>query len=368
MDLLRRASPSTYTPVSSSSSASSSSPLSPSRLPNALRGLAFLFVIAFLFFLSSQFHVGPTTSHLASLAGLELAQEVHCVVVQQGGVNSGGYGDHLRLTHRAELMAQVLGCEYMRSFTESGHHYASSNLFSRSPVKISLPSRRTCDVGAVLDVGSLEADNHDCNPVIIGDTSQCDIYTYTPRTLLYNSNKLACVADRLRTKMSVTPSSQPTNMGFGGQCSQGYAALHYRYGDLANHVGDFRTTGVAELNDAIDMIHHHYGYSDACIIVFAERYPHERIQDVTGGHVVDNTTDSLVAMADMAGATVLFGAASGFMLPITLLFTGVEILVPPGVANRFAGLPREGVKITETRVEMERVWPVHPEDNVQQGR
>lgn len=355
MDLLRRGSSGAYQPVSSPS------PLSASRLPNAVRVAALLFALLCLVFITREFHVGPTTSHLASLAGLELAEEVHCVVVQQGGVNSGGYGDHLRLTHRAELMAQVLGCEYMRSFTESGHRYASSNLFSRSPVKISLPSRRTCDIGSVLDIPSLEADNHDCTPTIIGDTSQCDIYTYTPRTLLYNSNKLACVAERLRPKMSVTPSTRPSNIG--NHCTNGYAALHYRYGDLANHIGDFRTTGVAELNDAIDMVHNHYGFSDDCTIIFAENYPHPRIENVEGGHVVDNTTDSLVAMADMAGATVLFGAASGFMLPITLLFTGREILVPPGVANRFAGLPREGVQITETRVEMERVWPVHPEDN-----
>jgi hypothetical protein len=300
---------------------------------------------------------GYGTQQMAELVGLSSAKEVSCVLIQQGGVNSGGYGDHLRLTHRAELMAQVLGCEYLRAFTESGHGYASSNLFSHSSAKINLAGLRTCDVASVLNVAQLESDNHDCTPPIIGDASQCDVFTYSPRTLLYNSNKLACVADRLRTKMEVARTRQhPCH-------ATGYAALHYRYGDLAGHAGDFRTTGVAELNDAIDMIHTNWGFKDSCVVIFAESYPNATINGVTGGHRVDNNTDVSEVMADMAGATVLFGAASGFMLPITLLFAGKEIIVPPGVTNRFLGLPRAGVKISETSVEMHRNWPVRPGDH-----
>ncbi|KAK4049318.1 hypothetical protein OIV83_004255 [Microbotryomycetes sp. JL201] len=283
-----------------------------------------------------------------------------CVLIQEGGLNSGGYGDQVRLTHRAEFMAQVLGCDFLRTYVESGHGYASSNLFARASSKLSLAAHRTCDVRQVLDVASIEADNHDCAPKITGDTSECDIYTYAPRGLFYNSNKLACVANRLREKMVV-----PITKSRPG-CESGYGALHYRYGDLASAAGnDFRTTSTIELDDAIDMMKSRYGFSDECVVVFAEKYPHRRIAGTKQGHVIDNGTDPIQAMSDMAGATVLFGAASGFMLPIVLMFDGKQIIVPPGVKHRFEGLPRNTVELTESRVEMTRIWPVHPEDQPQ---
>ncbi|KAK4049336.1 hypothetical protein OIO90_005465 [Microbotryomycetes sp. JL221] len=284
-----------------------------------------------------------------------------CVLIQEGGLNSGGYGDQVRLTHRAEFMAQILGCDYLRTYVESGHGYASSNLFARASSKLSLAAHRTCDVAQVLDLASVEQDNHDCQPKIIGDTTQCDIYTYAPTGLYYNSNKLACVADRLRSKMVV-----PITKSRPG-CPKGYAALHYRYGDLASSAGnDFRTTSTTELDDAIDMIKTRFRFSDECVVVFAEKYPHKQIQGTKQGHIIDNRTDPIQAMSDMAGATVLFGAASGFMLPIVLMFDGKQIIVPPGVKHRFEGLPRKGVELTESRVEMTRVWPVHPEDQQQE--
>ncbi|KAK4049289.1 hypothetical protein OIV83_004226 [Microbotryomycetes sp. JL201] len=265
-----------------------------------------------------------------------------CVLIQEGGMNDGGYGDQVRLTHRAEFMAQVLGCDYLRTFKSSTHGYVGSNLFANVSTDVSLSGLRTCNVDQVLDVISIEGRDTDCDPEMIGDPSECDIFTYAPKTRIYGTNKLACVADRLRDKLNVS-----ITRSWPG-CAEGYGAIHYRYGDVGKSAIDFRTLSVGELDAAISQIKQRYSFRDDCVVVFAESYPHRRINGTMQGHVVDNRTDPVRAMGDMAGATVLYAGASGFMLPVVLLFDGQEIIVSPGYLPRFQGLPRAGVELTES--------------------
>ncbi|KAM0790422.1 hypothetical protein ACM66B_003303 [Microbotryomycetes sp. NB124-2] len=289
-----------------------------------------------------RFVARPSLFEPASAASHTIAK---CVLIQEGGLNSGGYGDQLRLTHRAEFMAQVLGCDFLRTYTRSDHGYVGSDLFATSSAEISLASHRTCNVNQVLNVSLVEGHDTNCTPKLIGDTSECNIYTYKPRDRLYGTNKLACVADRLRNKLAV-----PITRSRPG-CTSGYGAIHYRYGDVATWTVDFRTLSVAELDEAIGQIKAFHGFTDNCVVVYAESYPHERIEGATEGHVVDNRTDPIQAMSEMAGAKVLYASASGFMFPVVLLFDGKQIIAATGYKQRFEGLLRSGVELIESGFE-----------------
>lgn len=269
-----------------------------------------------------------------------------CVVLEAPDVTTAGYGDYFRTTHRCDWAAQVLGCECVRPYQTSTHHYASSNLLSNGASHINLASSRTCALEEVLDAKDMQ-ESYDCDAKIIGDPTRCDIYSYRGRSKPnFSPNKLHCVADRMREKlifnsMSVSPARQA--------CDSGYAALHFRYGDIAlGNFTSFRLTSPSDIQLALEHINTKYNFSPECVVVFAEGYPEEfdSIVGVTLPHTIDRTNDALQVMTDMARSTVLFGGRSGFMQPVAVAFTGQELVIPAGTAFLFERVIRNDTVLT----------------------
>lgn len=281
----------------------------------------------------------------SSISDNQTVNHARCIIVQHGGMGLNGLGDYLILSHRCELAAQILGCECLRPIQDSVHHYRSSDIYAIAGIDIELPSARTCDLAQVLDVEALGRTNQ-CDPPLIGDPSQCDVFLYTPPEIVWAGNKLACVADRLRPRLKPL-GKQPSVAR--QTCTTGYAALHYRYGDLKNApVSNHKRVDTKFVQMAIERIVQERNFSSECIIVYAQSYPEEHAQlvNVTAPHVIDRTEDASQVMADMIGATVLFGGASGFMLPISIAFEGDQFLTPSWTQVMYRGLFRPEVKIS----------------------
>lgn len=318
-----------------------------------MRIAAGLALICLTLLIVTPSHDAPSYASAWTSARVGTSQPAKCAIVQHTGFNVGGYGDHLRHVHRAELAAQVLDCEVLRTYTRTHHNYTTSDLFSGANIRINLSSARTCSLGNVLDVTGLEANNHDCSPKVIGDPSNCDIYSYNP-PLINNSNKLKCVADRLRSKFMPLPPPSSARQA----CSNGYTALHHRQGDLAGRIGDFRLTTASELQLAIEHVRRlHPHWPRECIVVFAEGYPHTQIEGVEAAHVVDTNPDVTQVMSDLAHAEIIFAGPSGFMGPVALIFRGSEMLVVKDLTQRYEGVVLGHVKITEIDAGVQRSWP-----------
>lgn len=269
-----------------------------------------------------------------------------CVIIQPTGFNSGGFGDFLKLSVRCEVAAQVLGCSCMRPIVRSSVNYTTSELLSGASTRIDLRASRTCLLESVLDINELEASDPSCTLELIGDPSKCDIYTYDPTQLLYDTSKLPCVAERMRKAMMPLPPPTVRN------CPDGYVAIHKRWGDLSEDVNDFRHTTAREIQLAVkhvQVLHPHW--SKECFVVFAEAYPHAQIEGVDAPHVVDTNPELKQIMSDMVHAQVLLVGASGLMTPVAMLFKGSELLVRESMSYRYEGILRAGVALTALEVD-----------------
>lgn len=296
-------------------------------LNNLVRSAA---VILLLGTLSVLWHAEPvvglptttsTTSHRQAAAGsskrdqLTLKPPAKCVVLERRAMQyHGGYGDYIRLMHRTLLVAQTLGCEYIPRYSTIGLWTRPAGTIESKSMSIELDHVVACSADDMVNTTALlSPSDSSCDITLSRPRTDCTIVTYAPTRHEYHTPKLHCIKDAVRTNWRLTPQAFPG-------CPR-YAAIHYRWGDIASWGLDHPRLTKAWEVDAVVTAAEARGIPAECVFVYAQAYPHPRINGTTSVHTILPGGDALTTMTDMSGAEILFLRGSGMDLVPAMLKT-----------------------------------------------